>query len=91
MLRISVVNSPRRRRIVVEGALVAPWADELVPVCEKAKADLQEGELIVDLKGVTAISRDGEEVLIQLVKRKFKIQSGIFVRELLKQLESDPQ
>jgi hypothetical protein len=33
MLKISVVDAARRRRIVVEGALVAPWADELVAAC----------------------------------------------------------
>ncbi|HEY4050262.1 MAG TPA: hypothetical protein VGM27_25645 [Acidobacteriaceae bacterium] len=91
MLKISVVEAARRRRIVVEGALVAPWADELVTACEKARADLQGRELIVDLRGVTAISRDGENVLIQLIRHKMKVQCGIFAKELLRQLASDSQ
>jgi anti-anti-sigma regulatory factor len=91
MLKITVVDAARRRRIVVEGALVAPWADELAAACEKARADLQGREFIVDLRGVTAISRDGESVLIQLIRHKIKVQCGIFAKELLRQLASDPQ
>ena len=89
MLKISVVDAARRRCIVVEGALVAPWADELATACEKARADLQGREFIVDLRGVTAISRDGENVLIQLIRHKIKVQCGIFAKELLRQLASD--
>lgn len=91
MLKISVVDGARKRRVIVEGALVAPWADELATACEKARADLQGREFIVDLRGVTAISRDGENVLIQLIRHKIKVRCGIFARELLRQLASDPQ
>jgi hypothetical protein len=89
MLKISVVDGAHRRRIVAEGALIAPWADELATACEKAKTGLQGRELIVDLRGVTAISRDGENLLIQLIRHKIKVQCGIFARELLRQLASD--
>lgn len=91
MLKISVVDAARRRRIVVEGALVAPWADELTTACEKARADLDGRELIVDLRGVTAISRDGENALIPLIRHKIKLQCGMFAKELLRQLASDLQ
>lgn len=91
ILKISLVDGARRRRIVVEGALVAPWADELATACEKARADLQDREFIVDLRGVTAISRDGEHLLMQLIQHKIKIHCGIFARELLRQLAADLQ
>ena len=91
MLKISVVDGARRRRIVVEGALVAPWADELTTACENARVDLEDREVIVDLRGVTAISRDGEDALIELIQHKIKVQCGVFARELLRQLASDPQ
>jgi anti-anti-sigma regulatory factor len=91
MLKISVVDGARKRRVIVEGALVAPWADELATACEKARADLQGREIIVDLRGVTGISRDGEKVLLQLIGYKIKVHCGIFVRELLRQLASDFQ
>ena len=91
MLKISIVDGARKRRLVVEGALIAPWADELVTACEKAGADLQGREFVVDLRGVNTISRDGENALIQLIRNKIKVRCGIFARELLRQLACDPR
>ena len=53
MLKISLVDGQRERRLIVEGTLVAPWASELAIACEKARADLEGRELIVDLRGLT--------------------------------------
>lgn len=86
MLRISVVDGARRRRIVVEGALVAPWMDELVAACEEAKTDLESRELVVDLRGVTAFSSEGETVLLRLMRDEIRFESGLFMSEILKQL-----
>jgi hypothetical protein len=86
MLKISLVDSQRQRRLIVEGALVAPWASELAIACERARADLQGRELIVDLRSLTGIGPEGESVLLQLMKNKIKVQCGVFVRELLRQL-----
>jgi hypothetical protein len=86
MLKISLVDGQRQRRLIVEGTLVAPWASELAIACEKARADLQGRELVVDLRSLTGISPDGESVLLQLMKDKIKLQCGVFVRELLRQL-----
>lgn len=86
MLKISLVEDRRERRLVVEGTLVAPWASELAIACEKASADLEGRELIVDLRGLTAIGPAGETVLLQLIKDKTRLQCGVFARELLRQL-----
>ena len=37
MLKISVVNGPPQRRLVVEGTLVEPWVAELLSEYTKAK------------------------------------------------------
>jgi anti-anti-sigma regulatory factor len=91
MLKISLFDGPRKRRMIVEGMLIAPWADELASACEKARTDLQSRELIVDLRGLTAISPEGERVLIQLMRHKIKLQCGVFLRELLRQLARDTE
>ncbi len=88
MLRISVVESPRRRRLVVEGKLIAPWAAELATACETAKADLHGRELIVDLRSLIAISAEGESVLLQLMREKVKLRCGVFMKEVLRRLAS---
>ena len=86
MLKISVVESPRRRRLIVEGKLIAPWAAELAAACEMARADLHGRELIVDLRSVTAISPEGKNVLLQLMNEKVKFHCGVFIKEVLRQL-----
>ena len=91
MLKISLVDGQRQRRLVVEGTLVAPWASELAIACEKARDELGGRELIVDLRGLTGIGPEAERVLLQLMKNKTKLRCGVFVRELLRQLVRSTQ
>jgi hypothetical protein len=91
MLKISLVDGQRQRRLIVEGTLVAPWASELAIACEKARADLQGRELVVDLRSLTGIGPEGEAVLLRLLQNKIKLQCGVFVRELLRQLVRSTQ
>jgi hypothetical protein len=86
MLKITIVEDPRRRRLIVEGKLIAPWAAELTSAYQTARTDLQDRELIVDLRGLTAISLEGEAVLLQLMREKVKFLSGLYMKEVLKQL-----
>jgi hypothetical protein len=86
MLKISVVEDSRRRRLIVEGKLVAPWTTELTTACEAARSDRHDGKLIVDLRGVTAISPEGEDVLLQLMNQKVEFQCGVYLKEVLRQL-----
>jgi len=88
MLRISIVENPRRCRLVVEGRLIAAWTAELATACEKARADLHGRELIVDLRSLTAISAEGESVLLQLMNEKVKFRCGGFMKEVLRRLAS---
>jgi hypothetical protein len=86
MFKITVVDDPRRRRLIVEGKLIAPWAAELTSAYQTARTDLQDRELIVDLRGLTAISPEGEAVLLQLMREKVKFLCGVYMKEVLKQL-----
>ncbi len=60
MLKISLIDSSRQRRLVVEGKLIAPWAAELKSTCERARADLRGRELVIEMKQITMISQEGE-------------------------------
>ena len=86
MLKITVVEDPRQRRVIVEGRLISPWAAELTSAYQTARTDLQARELIVDLRSLTAISPEGEDVLLQLMSEKVKFISGVYMREVLRQL-----
>jgi hypothetical protein len=86
MLKITVVEDQRRRRVIVEGKLIAPWAAELTSAYQTARADLQDRELIVDLRSLTAIGPEGEDVLLPLMREEVKFLGGVYMKEVLRQL-----
>ena len=87
MLKISLIDTPRQRRLVVEGRLIAPWAAELRTACKKAEAELRGRELIIEMKHVTAISQEGEEVILELINEGIKFRcDGVFTKHVLKRL-----
>ena len=87
MLKISVVENRTRCLLVLEGKLIAPWTVELRTACEKARADLRDRELVVDLKHITAISQEGENVLFELMNEQVKFRSrGVFTKQVLRQV-----
>lgn len=89
MLKISMVDGRTQRRLVLEGKLVAPWAAELRAACQKARADLNGRELLVEVKNLTAINQAGENVLLELMKEGVKFRGcGVFTKHMLKQLTS---
>ena len=87
MLRISVREGRNQRRLLLEGKLIAPWATELRTACEKAKTDLDGRELVVEMNNLSAISQDGENVLLDLLSEGIKFRChGVFTKLILKQL-----
>jgi hypothetical protein len=87
MLKISLIDSARQRRVTVEGRLIAPWAAELRNTCEEAKADLLGRDLVIEMKHLTTISQEGEDVILALIHGGFKLRCrGVFTKQLLKQL-----
>ncbi len=70
MLKISILDTPSQRRLLIEGKLIGPWATELASVWRQATADLNGRALIIDVKGLTAITEDGENVLLELIKKE---------------------
>ena len=87
MLKITIFDTPDRRRLLLEGKLVAPWAAELRNECRKAAAELRGRELVIELRNVTCISEDGQDVLLELMKEGVKFRSsGVFTKHVIKQL-----
>jgi anti-anti-sigma regulatory factor len=87
MLRISIVERRNQRRLVLEGKLAAPWAHELKPAYRAASADLNGRELVIDVKGLTAIGEDGENVLLELTKEGASFRCpGVFTKHILKRI-----
>ena len=87
MLKVSILDTHSRRRLVVEGKLVAPWATELTSVWRKAMADPNGRDVVIYVKCLTAITEDGENVLLELMKEGAKFHSsGVFTKQVLKRL-----
>jgi anti-anti-sigma regulatory factor len=87
MLKISIVEGRKQRRLVVEGRLVTPWSDELKATCQTARSGLDGRELAIDLKNVTTISQEGENLLLELMKQGVRFRGcGVFTNEILKQV-----
>jgi hypothetical protein len=86
MLKMSILDTRNYRRLVIEGKLIGPWAAELKNEWRKAATDLNGRELIVDARGVTVVTEDGENVLLELMKEGARFRSGVFTKQVLKKL-----
>lgn len=87
MLKISVIDSVRQRRLVVEGKLIPPWTSVLRSACDKAKADLRGRELVIEMKQITVISDEGKNVILGLIKSRIRFRSGgVLTKYVLKEL-----
>ncbi len=79
MLKISLIDKARRRRLIVEGKLVAPWAAELMNACQQARANLRGRELVVEMHHISIISHEGENVILELINGGIKVRgNGVF-------------
>jgi hypothetical protein len=89
MLKVTIEETRNRRRLILEGALVQPWLEELKKACANAsKGSSQARHFVVDLNNVTAISKEGEEVLFDLMGKGAKFTcAGVLTKYLLKLLE----
>lgn len=87
MLKISLIDKARRRRLIVEGKLVAPWAAELMNACQQARANLRGRELVVEMHHISIISHEGENVILELINGGIKVRgNGVFTRHVVKEL-----
>jgi hypothetical protein len=87
MLKISIHEGSNQRRLVLEGKLIAPWTNEVRDSWARAGVDLHGRELVVDLRNLTAISQDGEDILLRLLTEGVKVRSsGVFAKQVLSQL-----
>jgi hypothetical protein len=88
-MKISVVESQTRLRLVIEGKLVAPWTAELRRTWDSVRPQLRGRTPVIDLRSVTCISREGENALLDLMAEGVRFTcKGVFTRRVLEQLAS---
>jgi len=71
----------------VEGMLVGPWVAELRKSWSNASQGLGGRKLVINLSSLTIISREGEDAILDLMKKGAKFScAGVLTRHLLKEL-----
>jgi hypothetical protein len=87
MFRISTIDTPSQRTLVVEGTLIGSWVSELRTTWKTASQELDGRKLVIDLGNLTVISIEGEDAILDLMKEGAKFsRGGILTRHVLKQL-----
>jgi len=88
MLKISVIDTQNRRRLVLEGRLVAPWVAELRTTWSRAKAESYGRELVIDMANVIAVSQEAENTLLQIMNEGARFRcSEVLTKHVLQQLK----
>ena len=89
MLKITEIDATHRRTLVLEGQLIAPW----ISVLEQSWNDLRrthaETSIVIDLRDVTTISPEGQQVLSRMMSEgaELKCYRGVFIKQVLRQLK----
>jgi hypothetical protein len=92
MLKISVIDNRKERRMLLEGKLIAPWVAELRTAWKAANEEIEHRALVVDLRNITVISQEGEKVLSELMIAGARFRcSGVLIKHVLKQLARKKQ
>ncbi|HET6933485.1 MAG TPA: hypothetical protein VFI72_01520 [Candidatus Angelobacter sp.] len=89
MLKITTTENGDQRTLVLEGKLVDPWVTELKKSWSEMQLQKQPGEVLVDLRDVTVISQQGENLLRQMMSEGARVNCcrGVLTRHVVKQLE----
>jgi anti-anti-sigma regulatory factor len=87
MFKLSMLDKPGQRKLVLEGKLVPPWTEEVESAWQTAKRNSEGRELVVDLTNITFIGCDGETTLLNLMRDGARFTCcGVLTKHLLKQL-----
>src|SRR5271166_5142699 len=88
MLRITIVDTPSERRLVLYGKLVGPWIGELQRVWENLRQQLGTRRPIVDLNEVTLIDESADHLLAAMLEQGAELlASGVANRWLIEALK----
>ena len=89
MLKITVVETPTERRLVLYGKLAGSWIAELREVWENLLQQLGHRRLVVDLNDVTLIDDSADPLLSTMLQQGAElVASGVANRWLIQALKS---
>jgi hypothetical protein len=87
MLKISVIDSRRECRLVLEGKLIAPWVAELRTAWKTVSEGIDGRVLVIDMGNVAIVSQEGENALLELMNSGAKFRcSGVLTKHVIQGL-----
>jgi len=88
MLKVTVHNRSDEITLVLEGRLCGACAAEAERSWRTALATVTTGSMSVDLAGVSYVDRDGEWLLMEMLKRGASVRvGGVWMAHLIEELQ----
>jgi hypothetical protein len=89
MLRITVTENTSEQRWVLQGRLTGSSIAELITNWRTNRRCTPTQSCVVDLNEVTSIDKDGEQVILMMIKDGAKfVASGLYTKHLLESLSA---
>jgi hypothetical protein len=87
MLRITMTEDASEQRWVLQGRLTASLLEELIESWRTSQDRWPTLKRVVDLDEVTCIDKDGEQVLVMMIRDGARfIANGLYTKHLLESL-----
>jgi hypothetical protein len=92
MLRITVLDTPEKVILKLEGALAGSWVCELEHAWRDSRESFSGRLLMLDLAAVDKVDREGKYLLALLLERGVRlVATGFAMRDLVEALVEDWQ
>jgi hypothetical protein len=87
MLRITVTESTSEQRWILQGRLTGSTIEELITSWRANRRCQPSQRRVVDLNEITSIDKDGEQVLLMMLRDGAKfVATGLYTKHLLESL-----
>jgi hypothetical protein len=89
MLRITMTETTSEQRWILQGRLTGLTAEELITSWRANRRYPTSQSCVVDLNEITSIDKDGEQVLLMMIRDGAKfVASGLYTKHLLESLSA---
>ena len=87
MLRITVTETTSEQRWILQGRLTGSTIEELIASWRANRRCQSSQSCVVDLNEITSIDKDGEQVLLMMLRNGAKfVATGLYTKHLLESL-----
>jgi hypothetical protein len=87
MLRITVTETASEQRWILQGRLTGSTIEELITSWGANRRCQPSKNCVVDLNQITSIDKDGEQVLLMMLRNGAKfVATGLYTKHLLESL-----